>query len=93
MIINHLYDDYKNKSKALIMNDPSRRKINNIYKSSEEGKLIKKKINEKNYVINKFISMNQMDGIKLKNRCKKFESLVEKINEENKINNFIQSQT
>ena len=36
--------------------------------------------------------MNQMDGIKLKNRCKKFESLVEKINEENKINNFIQSQ-
>ena len=92
MIINHLYEDYKNKSKALIMNDPSRRKINNIYKSSEEGKLIKKKIDEKNYVINKFISMNQMDGIKLKNRCKKFESLVEKINEENKINNFIQSQ-
>ena len=92
MIINHLYEDYKNKSKALIMNDPSRRIINNIYKSSEEGKLIKKKIDEKNYVINKFISMNQMDGIKLKNRCKKFESLVEKINEENKINNFIQSQ-
>ena len=83
MFLNHLYEEYNKRSKEVIKVNSTKRKINKIYKSSEEGKLIKKKIDEKNNVINKLISMNKIEGIKLKNKYKKFDLVIDKINEEN----------
>ena len=83
MFLNHLYEEYNKRSKEVIKINSTKRKINKIYKSSEEGKLIKKKIDEKNNVINKLISKNKIEGIKLKNKYKKFDLVINKINEEN----------
>ena len=83
MFLNHLFKEYKKKSKEIIKINSTRKKINKIYKSSEEGKLIKKKIDEKNYVINRIISKNKMEGIKLKDKYKKFDLVIDQINEEN----------
>ena len=83
MFLNHLYEEYNKRSKEVIKVNSTRKKINKIYKSSEEGKLIKKKIDEKNNVINKLISKNKIEGIKLKNKYKKFDLVIDKINEEN----------
>ena len=83
MFLNHLFKEYKKKSKEIIKINSTRKKINKIYKSSEEGKLIKKKIDEKNYVINRIISKNKMEGIKLKDKYKQFDLVIDQINEEN----------
>ena len=42
-------------------------------------------MNDKNYIINKIISKNHFDGIKLKNKYKQFDLVIDKINEENQI--------
>lgn len=76
----------------MIEKDLIHKKIDNINKSSEEGKLIKKKIDKKNYVINKFISKNQFEGIKLKNKYKKFDLIIDKINEANKAQKYNQTE-
>ena len=91
-LLNHLYKEYHNKSKELIEKDLIHKKIDNINKSSEEGKLIKKKIDKKNNVINNFISKNQFEGIKLKNKYKKFDMIIDKINEENKAQKYNQTE-
>ena len=83
MFLNHLFKEYKKKSKEIIKINSTRKKINKIYKSSEEGKLIKKKIDEKNYVINRIISKNKMEGIKLKDKYKQLDLVIDQINEEN----------
>ena len=83
-ILNNIYDYYTKNSKEVLKFDSNWKKIDNIYKSSEEGKLIKKKIDDKNDVINKIISKNKREGIKLKNKYKKFDLVIEKINDENK---------
>ena len=86
MILSDLYENYFQKSKEIIKTDSIRKKINNIYKSSEKGYLIRRKINKTNDVINKIISKNKIEGIKLKNKYKLFDMIIEKINEENKCN-------
>ena len=83
-ILNNIYDYYTKNSKEVLKFDSNWKKIDNIYKSSEEGKLIKKKIDDKNNVINKIISKNKREGIKLKNKYKKFDLVIEQINDENK---------
>ena len=84
--LNRVYEEYDQKSKEIIKIDSTRKKINQIYKSSDEGKLIKKKIDEKNYAINKIITKNKMEGIKLKNKYEKFDLIIDRINEEQKVN-------
>ena len=91
-LLNHLYKEYQNKSKELIEKDLIHKKIDNINKSSEEGKLIKKKIDKKNYIINKFISKNLFEGMKLKNKYKKFDLVIDKIKEENRAKKYNQTE-
>ena len=91
-LLNHIYKEYHNKSKELIEKDLIHKKIDNINKSAEKGKLIKKKIDKKNDIINKFISKNQFEGIKLKNKFKKFDLIIDKINEENKAQKYNQTE-
>ena len=84
-LLNQIYEEYCKKSKEAISNDSNKKHIENIYRSSEEGKLIKRKIDDKNYIINKIISKNHFEGIKLKNKYKQFDLIIDKINEENKV--------
>ena len=84
-LLNNIYEEYTKMSKKIIANDSIKKHIENIYKSSEEGKEIKRKMNDKNYIINKIISKNHFDGIKLKNKYKQFDLVIDKINEENQI--------
>ncbi len=84
-LLNHLYEEYNKMSKKMIGNDSIKKQIENIYKSSEEGKVIKRKLDDKNHIINKIISKNHFDGIKLKNKYKQFDLVIDKINEENQI--------
>ena len=86
MFLNHLYEEYNKRSKEVIKVNSTKRKINKIYKSSEEGKLIKKKVEQKNNEINKIILKNNMERINLKNKYEKFDLIIEKIKEENKGN-------
>ena len=90
-ILDHLYENYSEKSKDIILLNSFKKKINNIYKSTEEGQLIKNKINTNNYIINKLISKNQKEVNILKNRYEKFNLVIERINDENK--GIIYSQT
>ena len=93
-LLNQIYEEYSKKSKEVILNDPNQKYIENLYKSNEEGKLIKQKIDDKNYIINKIISKNRHEGNQLKNKYKQFDLVIDKINEENKapINNQIDNQ-
>ena len=84
-LLNNIYEEYTKMSKKIIANDSIKKHIENIYKSSDEGKEIKRKMNDKNYIINKIISKNHFDGIKLKNKYKQFDLVIDKINEENQI--------
>ena len=86
VLLNQIYEEYRKQSKKIIKIDPSKNKINKIYKSSEEGKLIKKKVEQKNNEINKIILKNNMERINLKNKYEKFDLMIEKIKEENKEN-------
>ena len=85
-LLNQIYEEYKKESKKIITDKFRNKRIDNIYKSSEEGKLIKKKIDKTNDNINKFISKNYFEGIKLKNKYKKLDLVINQINEENKAN-------
>ena len=84
-LIEHLNEDYQKKSKKLLKNDLFTKKINKIYKSFAEGKIINKKISSKNKFINKFASKNIMDLINLKAKYGQCDLLVKKIKEENSI--------
>ena len=88
MLLNHLFEEYTKQSKQVVGVDPKKKKINNIYKSEEEGKLIKKKIEEKNNEINKMIYINKEKGNNLKNKYEKFDLVIEKIKEENQENKY-----
>ena len=88
MLLNHLFEEYTKQSKQVVGVDPKKKKINNIYKSLEEGKLIKKKIEEKNNEINKMIYTNKEKGNNLKNKYEKFDLVIEKIKEENQENKY-----
>ena len=88
MLLNHLFEEYTKQSKQVVGVDPKKKKINNIYKSEEEGKLIKKKIEEKNNEINKMIYTNKEKGNNLKNKYEKFDLVIEKIKEENQENKY-----
>ena len=79
VLLNQIYEEYRKQSKKIIKIDPSKNKINKIYKSSEEGKLIKKKVEQKNNEINKIILKNNMERINLKNKYEKFDLMIEKI--------------
>jgi hypothetical protein len=78
-----LNEDYYEKSKEMIVDDVITKKINKIYRSSTEGKIIKEKIDHKNNFINRLISKNIMDGVKLKNKYEKCDMLVGEIKDEN----------
>ena len=85
-LLNQIYEEYKKESKKIITDKLRNKRIDNIYKSSEDGKLIRKKIDKTNDNINKFISKNYFEGIKLKNKYKKLDLVINQINEENKAN-------
>ena len=87
-LIKHLNQDYYEKSKEIIVHDKVAKKFNNIYRSSTEGKIIKEKFSDKSHFIKKFISKNQIDGLKLKNRYAKCDMLIDEIVEENDANNY-----
>ena len=70
----------------MIVDDKITKKINNIYKSSNQGRIINEKISDKSQFINKFISKNKMESVKLKNKYEKFDLVVEEINEEKDVN-------
>ena len=82
-LIDHLEKDYQIKSKKIIKDNTFTKKISNIYKSFTEGQLINKKINSRNIYINKLASKNILDFVNLKSRYQKFDSLIQKIKEEN----------
>ena len=82
-LMEHLEKDYQIKSKKMIKNDLFTKKINNIYKSFTEGKLINKKISSRNIYINKLASKNILDLVNLKSKYQKFDLLIKKIKEEN----------
>jgi hypothetical protein len=84
-LIEHLNEDYQKKSKKILKNDLFTKKINKIYKSFAEGKIINRKISSKNKFINKFASKNIMDLINLKAKYTQCDLLVKKIKEENSI--------
>ena len=84
-LIEHLNEDYQKKSKKMLKNDLFTKKINKIYKSFAEGKIINRKISSKNKFINKFASKNIMDLINLKAKYDQCDLLVKKIKEENSI--------
>ena len=69
----------------MLKNDLFTKKINKIYKSFAEGKIINRKISSKNKFINKFASKNIMDLINLKAKYTQCDLLVKKIKEENSI--------
>ena len=83
-LIEHLNEDYQKKSKKMLKNSVFTKKIKNIYKSFDEGKIINRKISSKNKYINRFASKNIMDLINLKAKYEKCDLLVKKIKEENK---------
>ena len=82
-LMEHLEKDYQSKSKKIIKDDLITKKINNIYKSFTEGKLINKKISSRNIYINKLASKNILDLVNLKSKYRKFDVLIKKIKEEN----------
>ena len=84
-LIEHLNEDYQKKSKKMLKNDLFTKKINKIYKSFAEGKIINRKISSNNKFINKFASKNIMDLINLKAKYAQCDLLVKKIKEENNI--------
>ena len=84
-LIEHLNEDYQKKSKKMLKNDLFTKKINKIYKSFAEGKIINRKISSNNKFINKFASKNIMDLINLKAKYDQCDLLVKKIKEENNI--------
>ena len=87
-LIKHLNQDYYERSKEMIVDDKVTKKINNIYRSSTEGKIIKEKFSDKSHFIKKFVSKNHIDGLKLKNRYEKCDMLIDQIVEENDANNY-----
>jgi len=82
-LIGHIEKDYQRKSKKIIDDDSFTKKINNIYKSFTEGKIINKKISSRNIYINKLASKNILDLVNLKSKYQKFDLLAKKIKEEN----------
>ena len=82
-LMENLERDYQRKSKKIIKEDLFKKKINKIYKSFTEGKLINKKISSRNIYINKLASKNNLDLVNLKSKYQKFDLLIKKINEEN----------
>ena len=87
-LMKHLNKDYYEKSKEMIVDDKNTKKINNIYRSSTEGKIIKDKFSDKTNYINKFVNKNKRDVVKLKNKYEKCDLLVGQIVEENNVNNY-----
>ena len=81
-LMKSLNEDYYEKSKEMIVDDVITKKINKINRSSTEGKIIKEKIEHKNNFINRLISKNIMDGVKLKNKYEKCDLLVGEIKDE-----------
>lgn len=84
-LIKSLNEEYYEKSKEMIVEDSVTKKINNIYRSSTEGKKINEKASGKSNLINRLVSKNIMDGVKLKNKYEKCDLLVEEIQDENDI--------
>ena len=82
-LMKQLKKDYYEKSKEMIVDDKTTKKINNIYRSSDQGKVINEKVSGKSYYIDKFISSNHMEGVKLKNKYEKFDMVLKEIIEEN----------
>ena len=82
-LMENLEKDYQIKSKKIIKDDLFTKKINNIYKSFTEGKIINKKISSRNIYINKLSSKNILDLVNLKSKYQKFDLLIKKIEEEN----------
>ena len=78
----NLEKDYQRRSKKIIKEDLFTKKINKIYKSSTEGRLINKKIGSRYIYINKLASKNIMDLVNLKSKYQKFDLLIKKIKEE-----------
>ena len=81
-LMGNLEKDYQRRSKKIIKEDLFTKKINKIYKSSTEGRLINKKISSRYIYINKLASKNIMDLVNLKSKYQKFDLLIKKIKEE-----------
>ena len=86
-LMKQLKKDYYEKSKEMIVDDKTTKKINNIYRSSDQGKVINDKVSDKSHYIDKFISSNHMEGVKLKNKYEKFDMVLKEIIEENEMKN------
>ena len=82
-LMGNLEKDYQRRSKKIIKEDLFTKKINKIYKSSTEGRLINKKISSRYIYINKLASKNILDLVNLKSKYQKFDLLIKKIKEEN----------
>ena len=86
-LITHLNRDYYEKSKDMIVDNKVTKQIKKIYRSSTEGKIINEKVYGKSQYINKFVSKNHMDVVKLKNKFEKFDKVVKEILIENDVSN------
>ena len=86
-LITHLNRDYYEKSKEMIVDDKVTKQINIIHRSTTEGKIINEKVKDKSLYINRFLSKNQIEGVKLKNKYEKCENLVKEINVEKDASN------
>ena len=87
-LIGHLNEDYKKKSKQMLIDNKFTDNINKIYKSLTEGKLINEKISSKYRFINRFANKNIMDVVDLKSKYKNCDLLIEKIKAENELKNY-----
>ena len=86
-LIGHLNEDYKKKSKQMLIDNKFTNNINKIYKSLTEGKLLNEKVSSKYRFINRFANKNIMDLVDLKSKYNNCDLLLEKIKEENKPKN------